>query len=155
VSDTLRVPTVALDAEIVCADGTWFVGRIFLPAASSHHTGAMRPDEWMNDSTPFFPFLPANASLPVILNKTEVVVLTVPEEAHPREEDVVNPVRRVQVECRERTLSGNVIIDMPEGHQRVLDYLNRPEAFLIVHDGDRTHLVRKARITRVLEPREA
>ncbi|PYQ55359.1 MAG: hypothetical protein DMF78_02275 [Acidobacteria bacterium] len=154
-NDTLRVPTVALDAEIVCADGTWFVGRIFLPAASEHHSGAMRPDEWMNDASPFFPFLPANASEPVILNKTEVVVLTVPEEAHPPEEDMGNPVRRVQVECRERTLSGNVIIDMPEGHQRVLDYLNRPEAFLIVHDGDRTHLVRKARITRVLEPREA
>jgi hypothetical protein len=154
VSDTLRVPTVAVDAEIVCADGTWFVGRIFLPAASQHHDGPMRPDEWMNDASPFFPFLAANAAAPVILNKTEVVVLTVPEETHPPEEDVGNLVRRVQVECRERTLSGNVVIDMPEGHQRVLDYLNRPEAFLIVHDGDRTHLVRKARITRVLEPQE-
>ena len=153
-NDALRVPTVAIDAEIVCADGTWFVGRIFLPAASSHHAGAMRPDEWMNDTTPFFPFLAANTSVPVILNKSEVVVLTVPEFAHPPEEDVGNPVRRVQVECRERTLSGTVIIDMPEGHQRVLDYLNRSEPFLIVHDGDRTHLVRKARITRVLEPRE-
>jgi hypothetical protein len=44
---------------------------------------------------------------------------------------------------------------MPEGHQRVLDYLNRPDPFLIVRDGDREHLVRKQRITRVIEPREA
>ena len=63
--------------------------------------------------------------------------------------------RRVQVECRERVVAGLLVIDMPEGHQRVLDYLNRPDAFLIVRDGDREHLVRKQRITRVIEPREA
>ena len=82
----LRVPTIALDAEIVCGDGTWFAGRIFLPAASSHHSGAMRPDEWMNDSTPFFPFLPANSAAPVILNKAEVVVLSVVVEGSLEEE---------------------------------------------------------------------
>jgi hypothetical protein len=152
----LRVPTIALDAEIVCADGTWFVGRIFLPAASHTHSGPMRPHEWLNDShTTFFPFLPANASVPVILNKAEVVVLTVLAETEPDEEGVENPERRVQIECRERAVKGTVVIDMPEGHQRVLDYLNRPDPFLIVRDGDRHHLVRKARITRVIEPREA
>jgi hypothetical protein len=151
----LRVPTIALDAEIVCGDGTWFAGRIFLPAASSHHSGPMRPDEWMNDKTPFFPFLPANSAAPVILNKEEVVVLSVVVEGALEEEGVESPHRRVQVECKERIVSGMLVIDMPEGHQRVLDYLNRPDPFLIVRDGDREHLVRKQRITRVIEPREA
>ncbi|PYQ44946.1 MAG: hypothetical protein DMF77_05840 [Acidobacteria bacterium] len=151
----LRVPTIAFDAEIVCGDGTWFVGRIFLPAASSHHTGPMRPDEWMNDTTPFFPFLPAEASSPIILNKAEVVVLSVVVEGELEEPGVESPHRRVQVECRERIVAGILVIDMPEGHQRVLDYLNRPDSFLIVRDGDREHLVRKERITRVTEPREA
>ncbi|HUG52198.1 MAG TPA: hypothetical protein VMR21_01295 [Vicinamibacteria bacterium] len=149
----LRVPTVTLEVEIVCADGTWSVGRIFLPAASSHHPGPMLPDEWMNDATPFFPFLPTNASAPVILNKAEVVVLTVSSDDLPAADPLDSPVRNVQVECRERTVAGSLVIDMPEGHRRVLDYLNRPDAFLIVHDGDRHHLVRKARITRVLEPK--
>lgn len=151
----LRVPTIAFDAEIVCGDGTWFVGRIFLPAASSHHTGPMRPDEWMNDTTPFFPFLPAEASSPIILNKAEVVVLSVVVEGELEEPGVESPHRRVQVECRERIVAGILVIDMPEGHQRVLDYLNRPDSFLVVRDGDREHLVRKERITRVTEPREA
>jgi hypothetical protein len=151
----LRVPTIAFDAEIVYGDGTWLVGRIFLPAASSHHTGPMRPDEWMNDTTPFFPFLPAEASSPVILNKAEVVVLSVVVEGELEEPGVESPHRRVQVECRERIVAGTLVIDMPEGHQRVLDYLNRPDPFLIVRDGDREHLVRKERITRVTEPREA
>jgi hypothetical protein len=151
----LRVPTVALDAEIVCADGTWFVGRIFLPAASSHHSGDMRPDEWMNDNIPFFPFLPANGTAAIILNKSEVVVLSVVAEPPPAEATLDSPRRNVQVECRDRIVKGFVIIDMPEGHQRVLDYLNGPAQFLIVLDGDREHLVRKSRITRVVETREA
>lgn len=151
----LRVPTIALDAEIVCGDGTWYVGRIFLPAASSHHTGVMRPDEWMNDTTPFFPFLPANSSTSVILNKSEVVVLSVVVEGALEEEGVESPHRRVQVECRDRVIAGILTIDMPEGHQRVLDCLNRPDPFLILRDGDREHLVRKQRITRVIETREA
>jgi len=151
----LRVPTIALDAEIVCRGGTSFVGRIFLPAASSHHTGPMRPDEWMNDSTPFFPFLPADSPTPVILNKSDVVVLSVAVEGALEEEGVESPHRRVKVECRERGVEGILVIDMPQGHQRVLDYLNRPDPFLIVRDGDREHLVRKQRITRVIETREA
>lgn len=151
----LRVPTNAIDVEIVYADGTWFVGRIFLPIASSHHSGEMRPDEWMNDSAPFFPFLPANASAPIILNKSEVVVLSLVAEPPPEDTTLDIPKRRVQVECRERVVAGVVIIDMPEGHRRVLDYLNGPAPFLIVHDGDREHLVRKTRITRVIETREA
>ena len=40
---------------------------------------------------------------------------------------------------------------MPAGHARVLDLLNRPGAFLNVRDGERHHLVAKARITRVSE----
>lgn len=152
----LRVPTVALDAEIVCADGAWFAGRIFLPAASSHHSGTMRPDEWMSDlSSPFFPFLPAHSPSSVILNKAEVVVLTVLEDTEPDEEGVESPHRRVQIECRERTISGTVFIDMPEGHHRLLDYLNGPSSFVTVRDGNRHHLVRKTRITRVIEPAEA
>ena len=107
------------------------------------------------DTTPFFPFLPAEASSPIILNKAEVVVLSVVVEGELEEPGVESPHRRVQVECRERIVAGILVIDMPEGHQRVLDYLNRPDSFLVVRDGDREHLVRKERITRVTEPREA
>jgi hypothetical protein len=152
----LRVPTVALDAEIAYLDGASYEGRIFLPAASSHHTGTMRPDEWMNDfSAPFFPFLPVGASAAVILNKAEVVVLSVLGETEPDEEGVESPHRKVQVECGQRTVAGTVFIDMPEGQQRVVDYLNGPDPFVLVRDGKRHHLIRKTRITRVIDRPEA
>ena len=56
--DDLRVPTVPVPAEILCADGSRLTGTVFLPPAASHHDGPTRPEEWINDGRPFFPFLP-------------------------------------------------------------------------------------------------
>ena len=151
-----KVPTVALAAEVFCDDGRQFKGRIFLPASASAHTGAMRAEEWMNEPNRFFPLLPDGASSPVILNKREILVVTVPASA---DRDVVLDElnvkqRRVAVECGGLRLEGIVRIDMPEANRRVLDYLNRPEAFLNLREEERHHLVCKARITRVVEIRE-
>ena len=152
----LRVPTNALEAEVLCADGRTFKGRVFIPVLSSHRAGPMRASEWMNDRSPFFPFLPAEGGDSFILNRDEVLVLTLDAGADRDGDDPADEVsirRRVIVECRDRRFEGDVAIDMPENLRRVADYLNRGEPFLIVEDGDRHHLIRKARITRVIEPR--
>jgi hypothetical protein len=148
----LRVPTVALETEVLCADGRTFRGRVFLPAAASAHPGPMRPTEWMNDQTPFFPFLPDGAQTPVLLNKHEVLVLTVPGfmPGGPDTAEVA-PSREVVVEVRDRSVRGALHLDMPAHLSRVVDYLNRPDPFLIVAEEGRHHLIRKARITRVVE----
>ncbi len=52
-------------------------------------------------------------------------------------------------------LEGDVLVDMPANHSRILDLLNRPGAFLNVREGERHHLVCKSRITRVSEPAAA
>lgn len=149
----LRVPTVAFPAEAVFADGRVFVGRIFVPAAASRHAGAMRAEEWMNDSTTFFPFLPDDSRTSVLLNKQELLVLSVAATADTGdvEEEVGTLTREVAVECGQRRLEGSLVIEMPTNQCRVLDYLNRSEPFLILREGDRHHLVRKSRITRVVE----
>jgi hypothetical protein len=133
-----------------------FVGRIFIPVASAKHDGPTRPEEWLNDDSQFFPFLPDEAAAPVLLNKRELLVLTVPASASEGEipEGADNPVRRVAVEAEARRLEGTLIIDMPQNHLRVLDYLNRPEQFLTLRDGEVHHLIQKERITRVIEIRE-
>jgi hypothetical protein len=151
----LGVPTVKLEVEIVCADGRSFTGRIFLPPVAARHSGPMRPVEWMNDNMAFFPFLATGAASPVLLNKHEVLILTVdaPDEG---QDDLApgTPISHVSVECRGRMISGLVAIDMPANQARVLDYLNRPDPFVTVRDGKRHHLIRKARIERVLETTE-
>ncbi len=149
----LRIPTVVLNAEVECADGRRFTGRIFMPAASPRHPGPTRPEEWLNEAAPFFPFLPDDAAGPVLMNKRELLVVSVPASADDGDlpEGAANPVRRVALEAEQRRIEGTLIIDMPKNQLRVLDYLNRPEAFLTLRDGALHHLVQKERITRVIE----
>jgi hypothetical protein len=147
----LRVPTVALAAEVACADGRTFTGRIFVPAAASHHSGPMRPEEWINEPLPYFPFLPDDSGVPVMLNKHTVIAVTLQLGEGSDAEEPIGLERRVAIECGERRLEGIVYIDMPENHQRVQDYLNRFELFLTLTDGPRRHMVQKHHITRVIE----
>jgi len=74
----LRVPTVAMNTEILCADGRSFRGRVFVPALASRHSGPMRLEEWLNEPPQFFPFLPDDADSPVLMNKREVLVIDMP-----------------------------------------------------------------------------
>jgi hypothetical protein len=148
-----QIPRLLRAAEVLVADGRVLRGRVFLPATAASHAGAMRAEEWMNDPQAFFPFLPDGEGSPVILNKDQIVVVTVAASADRDETlaDVGAPVRRVSVECGALRLSGDVLVDMPANHSRLLDLLNRTGAFLNVRDGERHHLVAKARITRVSE----
>jgi hypothetical protein len=152
----LRVPTVALAAEVLCADGRSFLGRIFVPAAAYRHSGPIRAEEWMNEAPLFFPFLPDDAKAPVILCKAQVLVMSVRSEADQGDlpAEVQRLEKRVLVECGGRVLEGLLEIDMPVHKCRVLDYVNRPQAFITLRDGDRHHLVHKAHITRVVEAHE-
>ena len=45
-----RVPRLLRAAEILCSNGRVLRGRVFLPATAESHAGAMRAEEWMNDS---------------------------------------------------------------------------------------------------------
>jgi hypothetical protein len=140
-----------MTAEVTCLDGRVFRGRIFVPASSSLHEGPMRAEEWMNGGGQFFPFLPDEVDTPELLNKKEVLVVSIKGDVG--EHDAVDIARRVVVECGARRLEGTVLIDMPTHNSRVLDYLNRPDPFLPLYDVDQIHLVQKHNITRVLEVR--
>jgi hypothetical protein len=149
----LRVPTVTLPAEVVDASGDRSAGRVFVPALASAHTGATRPEEWINGGGDFFPFLPEGAKGAVILNKSKVVVVIVAAPADPEEEEEEEglPRRRVSVECGRQRFEGTLLLDVRENQRRVLDYLNRAERFLVLRDGPRRLLIRKDAITRLHE----
>ena len=67
--DDLAIPTIQLRAEIRYFDERPLSGRIFLPEQAQHHGGPTRPEEWMNEGGPFFPFIPDDSKAAVILNK--------------------------------------------------------------------------------------
>jgi hypothetical protein len=151
--DDLRVPTTSLPVEILCADGRAMLGDIFLPAQSSLQSGPMRPDEWSESPHPFFPFRSREAQTLTILNRGEVVSLTVPAASNGAADDTCTdvPVVRIAVEAGGTRFEGDVMVDMPPGHQRVADWLNAPAAFLTVRTGSAHHLIQKRHVTRVVE----
>jgi hypothetical protein len=101
----------------------------------------------------FFPFHADGAAAPVILSKAALLALSVEVAG----DDPVLPengglsVRRVTVECGGHRFAGIVLIDLSDGNQRVLDYMNQPLPLLRLRAGTREHLIQKRYIMRVME----
>jgi hypothetical protein len=148
VNDQFKVPTTAFAAEVRYFDERALRGEIFIPSLAQHHSGAMRPEEWLNQNTRFLPFLAEGGTVPTLLNKRYIVVLTV---TTPDDHAVVGMARNVIVECGSIRLYGIVHVDMPEHASRLLDWINGPQEFLVLHEGHRRHIIQKNRITFVSE----
>ncbi len=160
--DEYRVPTVQVEVELLCLDGRTLWGQIFMPALSALHAGAMAPEEWINGVASFFPFKTRHGA-GILFNKQHVLALTVmpPATVEPSADgldglSVELPVQRVAVEAGDHRFEGRLVIDMPLNQRRVLDYVNRPEAFLLLHrDDGRRCLIQKACIASVADVRGA
>ena len=152
-----QVPRLLRAADVLFTDGRHYHGRVFLPASAESHAGPMRVDEWLEEPASFFPFLPDGEGRPVILNKDQLVMLTVPVTGDVDDLHAASsvPRRPVRVECGTLHVTGEVVIDMPADHLRVLDLLNRAGSFLEVREDGHRHFVRKSRVTRVSEPAPA
>jgi hypothetical protein len=150
----LQVPRVLRPAELLYGDGRVMHGRVFLPVAAGGVGGAVRVGDWLEEPSGFFPFLPDGEGRPLLLNKAQLVVLTVSTEHDPAEAaaDAGGPRRRVHIECGPLSFEGEVAIDLPPDRQRVLDLLNHPGSFLAVRGSGRRYFVRKRAILRVGEP---
>jgi hypothetical protein len=148
----LRIPTIAIAAHADYSGGV-LSGTIFLPTLAAHHDGPTRPEEWLNQGEqPFFPFLPEGQNRAIILNKERLRVLTIrlAAEIDIQAEDRPFAVP-VTVECGDRSLRGLLVIELPSGHARLLDYMNTRELFVPLWTEDALHLIRKSCITRISE----
>ena len=145
----LRVPTVALPAEVICADGRALLGRIFVPAAASITRARCAP---RSGST-----IPAGSSRscrttrtgPFILNKEQLVV--VERGPLPSEDAWGAGARRPRSSAGGGRWRATCTSRCPTNQQRVLDYLNQPPAFVPLYAADRLHLVHKRHVTRLTE----
>ena len=153
--EDLRIPTVAIAAEVLLESGEKLAGQVFLPLLASRHSGRPRPDEWINQPTGFFPFLPEGRPHAVVLNKDTVQFISMPLTPEVSlEEASTGFTSFVELRLGEIVLQGTLLIDMPAERTRVLDYLNGEELFIPVWGTDTYHLVRKRCITMVTEREE-
>ena len=149
--EELRVPTTQVEAELQLDDARVLRGAIFVPASSSH-SGAKRPDEWINETAVFFPFQIEGSRTTELFSKNASLRISVAASLlHQEEQPVEIEHRRVVVETTAGTFEGLVRLDMPAHQRRVLDYLNLPQPFFCVIARDRAHLIQKRLVRRVVE----
>ena len=106
----------------------------------------------METSCPF-PVRSRETCATTLLNRDAVVVVTVPAAANTGrgDPDLSTQVSHIAVEAAGERYEGEVVVDMPPGHQRVADWLNAPGAFITVRSGAAHHLIQKRHVTRVME----
>jgi hypothetical protein len=153
--DEYRVPTVQVEAELFWADGRTLNGKLFLPEQSAVHPGRMRPAEWINQRLAFFPFRPAGGGR-MVVNKQQLIAVSVGPAPDDQEEPTAVPefpVRDVIVDAGDRSFEGRVVLDMPANQQRLVDYLNRDDAFILLRGAGRDYLVHTLHVSRVRETR--
>jgi hypothetical protein len=151
--EEFRVPTQAIGAEILLADGSQIRGEIFVAASMATHTGPEHVDEWIEEPSAFFPFLPEGQTSALVYAKAAVVALSVrigDGDGEPLPDDTAE--HRVILECAGSTHEGRVTVDLPSHQRRVLDYMNHERSFVCLVGDGQVHFVRKTAVICVREP---
>lgn len=131
--------------------GEIITGDMFLQPYGRYDGGPERPMDILNESERFFPLNRDNGEI-VLVAKDQVVSV-----AHDRVEDEPDTrteiTRKVALEVRlihGDTFIGTVLLEVPEDHARVLDFLNRwKPRFLSLQTDDGQLLLNRSMIERV------
>lgn len=126
------VPKESVQVRAVMTAGKPQAGTAFVAEAARDHAGHQRLEDMLNEPELFFPLVGRNRF--TLLNKRNLLYLTT---ADAPELEYYNRLahfargERVHLHLRGRhTLTGTLLIEMPEGMDRVQDYLNSGRNFL-------------------------
>jgi hypothetical protein len=106
--------------------GEIFSGDIFLQLYGRHDGGGERPIDLLNSAEHFFP-VRSNTGEIVILAKDQVVSVAWEDPSGTDENPLQTITKRVDVEVGltdGETISATVLLEVPEDHPRLLDFLN-------------------------------
>jgi hypothetical protein len=147
VSD-LSLPRTSIAANLLLAQGESRPGEIFVMERVPQHDGPETVLELLNRPEGFFAFRP-NADHEVLLvSKQQTVSLAIDRQAPIADPARLSAARTLGVEI---ALAGGTILggwasaELPEGHTRVLDYLNAsPVSFFAVWTHAATYYLNRA-----------
>jgi len=128
---------------------------LFLSERVATREGAERLSDLLNSPGEFLPAMESAGSV-VLLNKDAVMVLSAPAEAEFPDEDAepAGGARSAgvlsEVTLLDGTeLKGEVPFVMPEAKRRLVDFLNLPERYFALRQGETVQLINKRCIVRV------
>jgi hypothetical protein len=140
-------------AELTLVTGAVLAGVFFLAGSSSLHTGPERVGDVMNLEPGFFPFETGSATM--LINRAHVLKVALPPQMIEAELDAgYDLARRRTVRIlltTGETVTGNVVVFRPPGHDRLSDYAHIEEPFRYVELEDRTLLINSAHIVSFTE----
>ncbi len=144
-----HVEKTELPVVIFQADGSVMKGVVFLSASAYSHTGQQTLIDLMKEPGAFFPFRSETGAF-CVANKGTITHIRFdpPEEASAYEslgdrEDV--DIKFVGGE----QLSGTLTIEMPEGRNRLFDFLNAMNGFFLLQNQEAFYLVNIAQVRNV------
>ncbi len=109
-------------------DGTEIKGEVYLWLYSTNHMGAQRIDELLNDGDHFIPVKTVDGF--VLLNSTHIMLAKTNLEKNSHNLIMMGEKYRVGITTlHHKNLEADLFISLPEGFQRVKDYLNQPIRF--------------------------
>ena len=152
-----RIPKLEISAEVSLLAHPQKDVKLFLHEHAESHAGAERPSDLLNGPGEFFPAVETSGKL-VLLHRDSVTVISVPAESEfPEEgpgEGAGDPEQasRVPVEVIIQggtVIRGTVRFVLPEGRNRLIDFLNMTDSFLTVRENGLARLINKRRLVRV------
>jgi len=125
------------------------MGSLFVMDRVPHHDGPETTLEMLNRPDGFFAFRPDTPGAVLLVAKAHTVAVSVPGAA------IADPARLSAAQTADlelvleggSTIAGRAQFELPDGHRRLLDYLNASqEAFFAVTQGGTTHYVNRVHV---------
>ena len=141
-----RVDKTEQPVVLFQADGSVMKGVVFLSACAYSHIGQQTLADLLREKGDFFPFR-SDAGAFCVTNK--VTITHIRYEPLPSEREYASLGNPVEVQINfagGEQLRGTVVIEMPEGRNRLFDFINSMSGFFTMRSGDAHYLVNVAQI---------
>lgn len=141
-----RVEKAEQNVVLFQADGSVMKGVVFLSASAYSHVGRQGLLELLQEKDPFFPFRSENGEFKVASKRNITHIRYQPESKEPDYCALGKPETVSITFVGGEQLHGVIIIDLPEGRKRLLDFINAAAGFFEVQSDDARYLVNTAQI---------
>ena len=147
-----RVEKTELPVVIFQADGSVMKGVVFLSASAYNHMGQQTLLDLMKEPGDFFPFRSEAGSF-CVANKTTITHIRFDPSEEASAYESLGDREDVDIKfVGGEQLSGTLTIEMPEGRNRLFDFLNAMSGFFLLQNQEAFYLVNVAQI-RDVNPR--
>src|SRR5918992_1413481 len=149
-----RIEKDRCSVTLSLVSGETIAGTMFVQHADQSDPRRETARDVLNSSERFFPVETTSGTLLVAKDRVVDVLTELPDDGDELRRASARSARLEIVLCGGVVRSGLVLLELPTGQPRLLDYLNRlSDRFLVLYATEGTRLVNRALIERVL-PRD-